>query len=320
MAFKLVRLAENFKSERIMSRFPILLDSEQLKERLRRRQAELVRQLAALEQELRRFEDSERPAYESWLRLEFGPSFVEIEELSEKIREKRILAARIHDLVDSGLQPREALFVASGGETPMESPSPRKGFAPEEVDARRRAKRDAKREVRREKKRERKDARVAERPASPATVDDRRRLTTLYRGLARKLHPDSAQAIDADKARGLWLEVQAAYESGNVERLLAVSAWLGQEGPAPSLLSVAERQDGVRRLERSRVKLERRLSELELHPAWGFSGLQGSERRKLRSRAARELGEKLAQAREALNALEDFIDSIGPPRPPKKRR
>ena len=52
---------------------PVLTDMQQLLRRLAIEEDDQRRDLARREDRLRRFEDLERPAYESWLRLEIGP-------------------------------------------------------------------------------------------------------------------------------------------------------------------------------------------------------------------------------------------------------
>jgi hypothetical protein len=48
-------------------------DARLLAERLAAEERELAEQLAALEARVRRFADVERPAYEGWRHLAFGP-------------------------------------------------------------------------------------------------------------------------------------------------------------------------------------------------------------------------------------------------------
>ena len=151
---------------------------------------------------------------------------------------------------------------------------------------------------------------------------------SLYRSLARLLHPDSPRAIrslDPQRVRAIWAEVQTAYDADNFERLLSLAAWLETVAEAnadtdPSQiipLSLAERFERLRALARSARTLERRLAHLESDPAWEFPSRRERDRRRLRSDAARALDEELLGVAEALAGVEDFFESIGSPRPPR---
>ena len=150
---------------------------------------------------------------------------------------------------------------------------------------------------------------------SPAEIQ-RRKGVSLYRRLAWKLHPDSAEAIPAERAQKLWLEVQAAYDALDWSRLLSIAAWLGEGAIGTLRGSLSERYDRIRSLTRSSIQLDKRVGGLRLHPAWEFSTSRGSDRKKLKRQAARELENQMAEAQRVLEAIEDFIESLGPPRPP----
>ena len=328
--------------------------------RLAQQERELSQRLAEREELIQKFEKTDRPAYEVWVRLELGPRISILEEILGQIREKRILVHRVEALIErQGLHPREALYVATFrtlvptdpdlesnddadeapdlSETsysgPSEADAPRsQGYSPEEVEARRRAKLESKRATRKEAKKnakrnlnplfEESSSRSSSHspdsnapiPDSPAEIQ-RRKGVKLYRRLAWKLHPDSIDAIPAARAQKLWLEVQAAYDALDWNRLLSIAAWLG-EGVSGTLdRSLSERYDRIRSLNRSSIQLDKRVGGFRLHPAWGFSTSRGSDRKKLKKQAAREMEDQMAEAQRALEAIEDFIESLGPPRP-----
>ncbi len=287
------------------------LPQDAVLKRLIEEERELNRRLAELEERVRDFEQRERPAYDHWVRLEFGPALQTLEEIFQKIRERRLRVER------------------------MNSARPEEADAELEREARRRAKLDAKRAARKEAQRAKKASKTAARDAAAAgsrtagpAGDDagrsaRSRLVGLYRTLARRLHPDSPHAIAGPRAASLWLDVQAAYEDSSLERLLALAAWLESEAPEGSTAgsrTLAERHELIRSLKRSIRQLERRLTELAQDPAWGFGSGKGGERKKLRKRLAREIEDEVAEAQEALDAIEELIESIGPPRARKGRR
>ncbi|MEO5969441.1 MAG: hypothetical protein ABIQ95_05905 [Bdellovibrionia bacterium] len=322
-----------------MFHIPVPVDPELFLRQLALQERTLLAKLAELEDRIRKFEDFERPAYEAWLRLELGPAMMTLEEILEKIHERRILAQRINELLETQkLNPREALYVATAkkewSDIDSSEGKPKKpsGWDAEEIDTRRQAKREAKRADRRRGKEKKKDSTSQQAGGSPpiSSPNGSSRLVSLYRALARKLHPDSPisiKGLPASRVLALWLEVQAAYNSANMERLLAIAAWLGEGveegkvlGMASSVLTFSERFERVRSMVRSCSRLETKLSHLVAHPAWEFETVHGKLRRKLRQRAARELEDETAKTQVVLDALDDFIDSIGTPKPPKPRR
>jgi hypothetical protein len=313
---------------------PVLSDSELLSKNLTQEERNLLVRLAELEGQIRKFEDFDRPAYEAWLRLELGPAMMTLEEILEKIHERRILAQRINHLLETQkLNPRQALYVATQKQEWLDPNSGQgksnktSGWDAAEIDARRQAKLDAKRAARRQGKKKQSQP---SKETGPVVNKEPSRLVSLYRALARKLHPDSPisiQGLPASRILALWLEVQAAYNSANRERLLAIAAWLdgGAEkvgecgsilGASASMLTFSERYERIRAMRRSCSRLEVSLKKLILDPAWDFKNVRGKYRRKLRQKAARELEDETAQTQELLDSLDDFIDSIGSPKAP----
>ena len=300
-----------------MKQLPAQIDLEQLFSRLEREETVLAQKLAELESRFRQFEDIDRPAYERWVRIEFGSRLGELEEILEKIREKQLLAGLVERYVrESGLGPREALYLAlNRGDSSGEE---------QEVQARRQARLEAKREARREKKQEAKRAKKEAAPAAPGNTSPlgtlRSAVVSVYRKLARRLHPDSPDAVRGERAQTLWLEVQSAYSKRNLDRLLAIAAWLDSnqepDGTGPRL-TVSERNSRIRALKRSIERLAQKLESLGEHPAWIFAEPGGVSRKKLRSRVAREIEDELAQVQEVYQALEDFIESLGTPKRPR---
>jgi hypothetical protein len=299
---------------------PIKLDIESL-------DRELASLLASLEERIRSFETGDRPAYENWVRLELGPHFSTLDELAETIHARRILAHRVNSLVQNeGLHPREALYAAmarpeasaeSSDEDEEEEPRSKAGFDPDEIEARRRAKIESKRARR---KAEKKEKAREEKPEDPSKT----RIVSLYRSLARKLHPDSPLAlkeISGSQAMKLWHEVQSAYDTSNLDRLLSIAAWLGGKGDrTKEIVSVSERVERIRAMKKSIRRLEKTLENLSSHVAWEFRKKIGSERKKLKKKAARELEDEIARTQEVLDLLNDFIDSIGSAREPQKTK
>jgi hypothetical protein len=170
------------------------------------------------------------------------------------------------------------------------------------------------------------------------------RVVDLYRALARRIHPDSPVALRSvapDRLGALWRDVHDAYQSGSVERLLAIAAWvetLGTAGDAEhapgaaprtgaagarqhgTLLSFAERYDRLRALRRSVRALERELAALRDDPAWDFDGQRRTAEGKLVRRGRAAIDDEIARVRRGLAELEEFFAAIGPPRAPRFAR
>jgi hypothetical protein len=307
---------------------PVLSDLQALLRRLASDERDRVQELASLENRIRRFEDVERPAYERWRRLAFGPSLSVLQELYDAVQARRAVAQRVMALVErEDLRPREALYVATHHAS---TEAHRRGrLDPDAVDARRRARRERKREQRKDARGSHQAPRGIERAGTDDTAASLR-IVTLYRALARRLHPDSPTAtrsLDAARIRTLWCEVQSAYEGRSLERLLAISAWLEtadepgtSDPPAPPLMSLAERHERLRALARSCRTLERRLAQLERDPAWAFVDAPGKRRRQLEKDVARDIDDELVRVRAAAADLDEFFASIGSPRPPRSGR
>jgi hypothetical protein len=328
-------------------KLPVPSDAHALSARLAAEERELVETLAALEARVRRFADVERPAYASWRRLEFGPLLATLQELSDELRMRGILANRVQDLVErDGLHPREALYMvehpdawlgrAQGG-----------GFDPDEVEARRRAKRDRKRAERREAKRAKRAAERSDGQSAGGgetkcgrTTRPAARVVDLYRALARRIHPDSPAALRTvapDRLGALWTDVQDAYESGSLDRLLAIAAWVetlaaaGEDAsPAPRraasasgrapLLSFSERYDRLRALRRSVRALERDLLAMQDDPAWEFAESRRDAARKLVRRTRDAIDADVDRVRRGLEEIDAWFRDVGPPRAPRFAR
>ncbi len=325
------------------AKLPVVVDVRQVLRRLAREEASERTELARLEARLRRYEDVERPAYEAWLRLELGPAVTRVEELALALRARQMFAARVSELMEvEGLHAREALWVIQevASAPGPEGGSRRRGPAtedPDAVEARRRAKRDRKRAERKQSARDRKAAAAGGVTRDAGAEPDRQRLVGLYRDLARSLHPDSPHVLrdlPAARLRSIWAEVQAAYAIRSLERLLALATWIetvaangadamsgdaptGARAPAGPTLSLAERHERLRALRRASRTLDRRLATLAAEPAWDFASAEPPARRKLKQAAARRLATEAGEMAAALLAVDEFLDAIGPPRPPR---
>ncbi len=116
----------------------------------------------------------------------------------------------------------------------------------------------------------------------PEQTSEEQRLKTLYRRLARELHPD-ANPDHGWRERELWHEVQAAYVARDLERLEAAAGRveIGMQGASHNLpLSRLARM--TRDLRSALRGLKTQIRQARSHSAWNFSARpeERSEREK----------------------------------------
>lgn len=303
----------------VASDLPALLTRLEAEDRARREG------LAGLEARLRTFEDVERPAYDRWLRQHLGPALSGLDALKETLRGRRATVERVLALADlEGWQPHEALYVVLH---PAEAaPTARRDRVdPDEVAARRRAKVERKRAERKAARRAQRDAEPATTTGSPAAEVTRARRVSVFRAVARRLHPDSPTVVrflEPSRARTLWVEAHVAYAAGNLDRLLSIATWLDAEDGGPDAVvppSLSERYERLRALERSIRVAERRIAELAVDPAWEFSSRSAKDRRRTLAAVAKALDEERDAVEAALRDADADIAALGSPRPPRRR-
>ncbi len=168
---------------------------------------------------LRRFNEQSQPAFQQWLCSTFGREITELRELAQKFQELRRIVFEVeeykffarcsyHEAYQAVMEGRarpesfdqeteqdENPFGDFGGFDDRRDPE-FSGFD-ETVNGRSDSKQDS--------------------------SSEESRLKTLYRALARKLHPDVNLELD-QKRKDLWQQVQDAYETKDVERLETLSA------------------------------------------------------------------------------------------------
>ena len=137
------------------------------------------------------------------------------------------------------------------------------------------------------------------------------RIKELYRALARKLHPDTNSDID-QKQRELWFDVQAAYETKDIERLEVLSAMsdlyddsLNSIENVWALISLqGTLLSGLR-------QLQMEINILKVSPAWNFEivSLVPVSLAKIRIATARKLADGLESLHAALAWNQSLIEN-----------
>jgi hypothetical protein len=166
------------------------------------------------------------------------------------------------------------------------------------------------------------------RPAAPAPqpAHGDERIKSLYRRLARQLHPD-ANPDHGWRERELWHEVQAAYHARDLERLEAAAGHvdISLNGASPSL-PVHLLQRMARDLRSTLHSLKKQARAARRHPAWSFPAeaekLIGQEslRRKALEAEKRRIAAELAGLTADLAALAALAAQAARPRKPRGPR
>lgn len=206
-----------------IDREPILLE-------WRERCARVVEELARVVEDTRAFQEGALPAYRAWVAREFGAELSGLRDLSESLAS----AEAIHHATEAEASVRRRGIAAAYQAVMARKKAGEDLFPPDfgavadddwdegwsEV--------DPFTDYHSEEKSSRKDE-PSETPdvgdaeaGSPITSDDDR-LKTLYRKLAFSLHPDANPELTS-RERGLWAEVQTAYENRDLTHLEIIFA------------------------------------------------------------------------------------------------
>ena len=145
--------------------------------------------------------------------------------------------------------------------------------------------------------------------------DDREegQLKSIYRLLAKKLHPDSLDSTNLNHNE-LWYQVQDAYQRGNLEELEILQAGFdvrntrGYSGLSiSSILAVHKRYKEELRL------LRRRHREIQKHSAWCFTELPDQKREQLQDSIDFSITVDIRETQSYVNHLEAKINKYSEP-------
>lgn len=143
----------------------------------------------------------------------------------------------------------------------------------------------------------------------PEQTSGEQRLKTLYRRLARELHPD-ANPNHGWRERELWHEVQAAYVARDLERLEAAAGRVevGVQGASHNLpLSRLARM--TRELRHALHGLKAQLRQARAHSAWNFSA-RASDRSERENQHRRMLLKLKGRAASELARFSEILDAL----------
>lgn len=151
---------------------------------------------------------------------------------------------------------------------------------------------------------------IKKEPISRTTDEDTRR-KQLYRNLARKLHPDQNRNITPQE-KVLWHEVQAAYDSKNLDLLESLAAIVesGDSGGYFRVQSVSGLREIFKRHEKNLRSVQKLIRQAKKQPSWNFTQTQNNpvQLRKLSQEIDRELKEVTAELKANLWHYENQIE------------
>jgi curved DNA-binding protein CbpA len=146
--------------------------------------------------------------------------------------------------------------------------------------------------------------------------DNGREVKSLYRRLAKRLHPDQTGSWN-ESDQQLWEEATAAYQALDLENLrridLIVSLKAGEEIPSSRTKELrAHRQDLLDAL----AGLEAELASLRDHPGWGFAKRRINKA--FREKISRDIEAMFQDGKSRLAEVEAEINRILRPRAKRK--
>ncbi len=306
-------------------------------------------QLENARNELRRFEQEDRPAFGRWMAAVFGSLLTEIREIARLVHEQEALIAAVEaEMLWSDLRdPRKAYalvmkrrenpeledLVAPGpaGEADPEMSKEERlelfddfarsvlGLEPSRMSAAAYTQMFADFEAEMFGESAPEGIRPAPAAKKPAASRQEVRLKELYRTLVRRLHPD-LRADGEAAVSALWHEVQEAYEArdcNRLETLLALTEVRSDAGGGSS--SLAQMRATLAELKQAWQAIQRSMANAQRDPAWNFSRARNTAQREARVR--RELERDLADQRWLLADLKRIVAawSRPPQSQPKKR-
>jgi len=287
---------------------PLIIDEAPIRQRVLTELEQAEAELDALNHEWAVFCDKDKAAFVQWYNTAFASLHSDLQSLTLEIYKKRILIREVIDMAtNAGIDFAEAyqrVIRAEHEKDFLDDLDDEQTAGSDETDD------DFDYDSHsRDSHGERPEHNHPERAALPPPEQN---VKDLYRALAKKLHPDLIKDREQTvEERGLWFRVQSAYEARDAARLEALLAEAsgGEHRRAPrERLSISDILNLVTGLFASVESMRRRIRKARRDRAWGFSRPGGKKHKHKVSRAIqKELEQDVAQSREALDALEEFM-------------
>jgi hypothetical protein len=295
------------------------VDGTPIRKKISRDYEKARREIEQVRTQLRRFEETDKPAFTRWLHRELGATLSMCRELEQKLRLQEMILFQVQEAsFFGGISPKKAY------ERVMREQEKAERAAKEEED-----RADADKERPQEEQRNQQehlhgdffgsegddDFPFSRGRASKLAPEKTGRLKDLYRLVVRKLHPDLQKEMTAQKA-DWWHQAQAAYEKQDAEQLEVILCFCEideQQSTRNTSLSLLQRI--TRALKSSLRPLRRELKERQQEPAWNFSGKKAPELIALGRNLKAELEDNVkvlkAELADILEELEDIKSQKG---------
>ncbi|MGK5086548.1 J domain-containing protein [Bdellovibrionota bacterium FG-2] len=303
----------------------ILIEAEPIKKAEEKKCKDMIHQMDLARDRLRRFNEESQPAFQQWLHSQFGKEISELRELAQKLHELQRLSAEVEDykfsrrcnyrqayeaIMDRRNHPEAYAAESERHDNPFDDPFEdyadegdefENDFDPETAF---RAAFDSlfEEDPEHDFHKTLNDFDELDRRSEQESAAPNSRLKTLYRALARKLHPDVNTKLD-QKHKDLWHQVQDAYEGRDIERLETLSALseLFDEN-TKSVESISSLKNLYEELRSGLRHLQRQINRCNKDMAWSFEKTQKHPKKMQRLR------EKIAsQMRAEKSEILDYI-------------
>jgi hypothetical protein len=312
---------------------PMIIDGEPVRRAARIAHEKVRAQMEVMENQIKNFEEQELPAFQRWMHLNFGPEMAELREAGLAAANKEIILDRVAYYQFSwSISPVHAYAKVKNEmenpdrDTKINSPDENDdaaGFdsiSNEDEEELRSIYNAASYEFEQETGNrapdfesfkdamgfENKQAKSSENKMGPKQS----RIKTLYRRIARSLHPDCSDQFSLREQK-LWHRAQDAYKAGDVAALETVLSHIEASAAGPLFaLSVSDLMENTREM-RTRVDyLEEDLQQARQHPAWRFTQKNQNQLGSLHKRTKKEITLSLQQVHSDLAAAEAELQQL----------
>lgn len=304
----------------------VLTDSSKLRRKVRKAYDKAMTEVEKVTIALAKFENEDRPAFERWIRLTFGPKLEELRKIQSELTALQHILTKV-----STLAQNRRISMAQAYQIHLDWQNNPQGADPFEEAPHK----DAKVHGSPRDETWDEDSEGAD-PGAPPSLEemlnefverlrppsakDRTRIKEIYRALVRHLHPDSG-AEDSEANRRLWHQCQSAYQDEDLARLELILEQVKESAGEPLLETPMS--EFLRRTAELKFKLrqfKRELASCRQDPAWGCSVTLPSAA--IHRRFESDIDWELAQCRTNLEDFKRRFNGWTTPRrsAPKKRR
>ncbi len=270
----------------------------------------MQKKLDAVRLEAKEYEDQDEPVFRNWFLTLFEDEIKKLRTLENVISEKEVLLEAMKErILLEGLSPKQAYreVMDEFHESQVQESFQWDHGQPEDDDAAAGSEGGFHDETRQSFEEAEKPRESRRRKKDEPKVDS---LKQLYRTLARTLHPDLNGEL-TDEQRSLWLQVQEAYEKGDLARLRAIAVSVQiTEGNVSEDVQVSSLWMTYEHLKKSYGKHLQHHARLKKLPGWKFAAKSTRDRTMLEKKLRVAMSVDLESAETHLENLEAILDEI----------